>query len=256
MSSYVYTITNVVTGQVYVGKTNEPVRRWTIHRYHGRRQSPHRSHLYNNMKCYGLQNFEFKVTAKAPSEEDAYRLEVETIAALKKQGVRLLNNTLGGEGVRLTAGGRVEHSQRMRLLWKDPVFRAKMMRRRTRCGHQLSLKTRRAISESLKYSWSRDPVKAAKRIENHRSLLRTTEFREKVSLKQKDVQQRPEVKAKVAAARVRRNEHMREKVNAIIAEYVPYKVSYVSLAKKYELTVTQVKGIVHGKLYAYLVNVP
>lgn len=186
MSFFVYTITNLTTGQVYVGKTNEPTRRWRMHRYHGRgRTCLYRSHLYNNMVRYGLENFEFKILLTTSTESDAFQLEKEIIISLKASGTRLLNNTLGGEGRSLTAAEKQILSHRMKELWKNPVYRSRMLRRNCRRGFKHSLQTRLTISEALKRAWKKDPEKSRQRINALHRILKSQEHRDKVSKQQK-----------------------------------------------------------------------
>jgi len=72
MSEFIYTITNEITGEQYVGRTNNPEKRWQSHKSRCQTQL-HRKHpLYENMRKYGLDNFSFDVL-----EEGDKALETE-----------------------------------------------------------------------------------------------------------------------------------------------------------------------------------
>lgn len=256
MAFFVYTITNTITSEVYVGKTNDLARRWRIHRYFGSTgQFRGRSHLYANMRTYGLDAFEFKCVYHTSNEEDSYAHEIETISSLKKSGVMLLNLTSGGDGVRgITAHQKKLISDRFKALWKDSSFRLKMKSKvRKLRGHQTE-ETKQRISSSLKKNWASDEEKAKQRIENLREIFRSDEFRLKASIKQKEVQQRVEVKQKIAAARIKRNDHLRATVNDLRSDYQTGLYTQKDLAKKYDLRISQVKGIIAGNIYRYLID--
>lgn len=62
MNSYFYTyiITNLVNGKFYVGKTNNPEKRWTLHKNYAKNTSldPKFNYpIYKGIRKYGIINF-------------------------------------------------------------------------------------------------------------------------------------------------------------------------------------------------------
>ncbi len=57
------------------------------------------SHHQNIVAKYGRENISVEFVKKNLTEEQAHRLEIRTIAKLRKQGVELINMTDGGEGL-------------------------------------------------------------------------------------------------------------------------------------------------------------
>lgn len=257
--SYVYTITNLITHEIYVGKTNDPARRWMMHKYFSKRKNvKFRSHLYASMRKYGIETFHFEVIAESPSEIAALECERIVIHQLKLSGVQLLNNTLGGDGVRLDKLSviRVEQSERMKRLWADPVFRQDIQERQRHVIHEPHTQsTRDKISQSVKLFQTNNPdidqIRKAHAVEK----LRTPEIRERISKSQKIAQNSPDVKQKIIQTRLHNelNDEVFVRIaKSIISEYDPYRVSMGFLAQKYGLSVTQIKRILRGSIRSEL----
>jgi group I intron endonuclease len=91
----IYSITNSVTGEVYIGQTRKG-----LHRRKGehisRSNLGERDHkLYRAMRQYGVENFVFAVVCTADKPEDLDRLEIEYISKFKS-AERGYNMTCGG----------------------------------------------------------------------------------------------------------------------------------------------------------------
>lgn len=90
---YIYKITHRENGQFYIGYTNNPKRRWREHKQAAR--AGESSRLYNTMRKYGLDAFDFIVLEEMDcSVQQAKDREVEVIAELRPQ----YNCTKGGDG--------------------------------------------------------------------------------------------------------------------------------------------------------------
>lgn len=156
----VYTITNSLTKEVYVGKTVAPRQRWATHRYAARNGSEALPHLYRNMRKHGIENFSFQVVSTHRTEEAAFDAEVNLIQELNRQNVSLLNVTGGGKGGTNTSPQtRAKMSQAHRARWADPIVRRRQI-------DQLKLiwsdpQLRQAHSE-IQQTWSRTPEARAK----------------------------------------------------------------------------------------------
>lgn len=62
-----YKITCSVTGKVYVGQTGDPCLRWRAHKNSVRSKTNHP--LRNAMIHYGVENFQFEVIEKCPTND-------------------------------------------------------------------------------------------------------------------------------------------------------------------------------------------
>ena len=80
--SGVYRITNTVTGDFYIGSSNDVRRRWKEHKIPSRWKNYPNSQLYQDMKKYGVDKFEFEVIAEV-EEEKLKETEQEFIETLK-----------------------------------------------------------------------------------------------------------------------------------------------------------------------------
>jgi group I intron endonuclease len=58
-TNYIYKITNKVNGKVYIGKSNDPERRWKQHKSEVYKNKT--TYLYQSMRKYGVDNFSFIV---------------------------------------------------------------------------------------------------------------------------------------------------------------------------------------------------
>jgi len=93
----VYKITNLVSGTLYIGKTNNMIDRFKSH------ITAANSGNNNQIICkaiakYGSNNFSIELIDDNLSEDMAFLLEISWINLLKSTGNRLYNMTIGGEG--------------------------------------------------------------------------------------------------------------------------------------------------------------
>lgn len=67
----IYRITNLITGESYVGQSSNIHRRWINHRsrYKNPKSGDYNSRLYNDMRVYGIENFEFSVIEECNKDE-------------------------------------------------------------------------------------------------------------------------------------------------------------------------------------------
>ena len=67
--SGVYKITNTVTGDFYIGSSNDVKRRWTEHKRQSRWNEHPNNPIYIDMKKYGVDKFEFQVIDEVEPEQ-------------------------------------------------------------------------------------------------------------------------------------------------------------------------------------------
>jgi len=112
---YIYTIKNLVNGKMYVGQTiqTNPKMRWYAHCDMMRKGK--KSHLYDSMRKYGIENFLWKVVETAASIEHLNNLETAWANKLKEQGIVLYNNRETGNNKRHSA----DSIEKMRFIHKQ-----------------------------------------------------------------------------------------------------------------------------------------
>ena len=67
--SAVYKITNTVTGDFYIGSSNDVKHRWAAHKWPSTWKNNPNSPMYQDMKNYGLDKFVFEILAEVEPEE-------------------------------------------------------------------------------------------------------------------------------------------------------------------------------------------
>lgn len=92
MVYYLYKITNLINGKVYIGITNNPKIRWEKHC-----ASKYNYALPRAIRKYGKENFEFKVLVIG-SKEYIISLETKAIQAFQTLVPLGYNMTTGGDG--------------------------------------------------------------------------------------------------------------------------------------------------------------
>jgi group I intron endonuclease len=123
---YIYTITNKVSGKVYVGQAKDFRDRWARHKRELRGNYHNNTHLQNSYNKYGATAFEYKVIAEVPLEsiseaEMAYITQYDSF----NNGYNL---TLGGEGIRglvHTEEAIRSMTEKSRARWNDADFIAR-----------------------------------------------------------------------------------------------------------------------------------
>ena len=73
----VYKITNIITGDFYIGSSKDIKLRWYIHKRPSAQKRQPNSKLYKDMASYGLDNFTFEIIEKTDNlrEREQYYIE-------------------------------------------------------------------------------------------------------------------------------------------------------------------------------------
>jgi len=89
---YIYKITNLVNGKVYIGQTiqSNPKMRWYAHLNMARKNK--KSHLYDSMRKHGIDKFTWEVIDQAITIEELNNLESAWANKFREQGYILYNN--------------------------------------------------------------------------------------------------------------------------------------------------------------------
>ena len=67
-TSGVYKITNTVTGDFYIGSSNNVKRRWACHKCPSRWEEKPNNPMYQDMKKYGVEKFDFQILEEVEIE--------------------------------------------------------------------------------------------------------------------------------------------------------------------------------------------
>lgn len=92
MKSYIYVIKNKLNNKSYIGKSNNPNKRFYAHR-------KAKSHIGNALRKYGKENFLFQIIEECSTEVDAYFLEwwnIRYYGTKVPNGYNLNDGGLGG----------------------------------------------------------------------------------------------------------------------------------------------------------------
>ena len=95
---YIYKITNILNGKIYIGKTSSTIEeRWKEHREEATRQNKTHRPLYSAIQKYGIDNFNIEQVEEVPNDKIACEREVFWIEYYGsfKNGY---NATKGGDG--------------------------------------------------------------------------------------------------------------------------------------------------------------
>ncbi|MCK9482337.1 MAG: GIY-YIG nuclease family protein [Bacteroidia bacterium] len=97
--SFIYKITNIVNGKLYIGKTNGSVEdRWKSHLKDSKKESLSKRPLYHAIKFYGEENFTIEQIEECSVSESSER-EKYWISFFDSYHGEGYNGTIGGEGV-------------------------------------------------------------------------------------------------------------------------------------------------------------
>lgn len=100
---YLYRITNLINGKVYIGQSVNPQRRWSRHKSDAK-LSINKKHLTNAIKKYGVHNFICEVIAQAKTLEDIDQVEIDSIKQYRSSDKNYgYNISLGGNGKRIVS---------------------------------------------------------------------------------------------------------------------------------------------------------
>ena len=99
--TFLYSITHIETGRIYIGLARDPVKRFNMHRWSGGQKGKSQQLIHRAMRAYGIDEFRFDVIACAYDLDAARIAEIALIdqhnAHVSRGGFNL---TLGGEGIR------------------------------------------------------------------------------------------------------------------------------------------------------------
>lgn len=95
---YLYRITNLLNGKVYIGQSNNN-RRWSQHKYFARHPEQTGQYIHRAMAKYGVENFIFEAIATCRTQEDTDETESILIIQYDSRNKECgYNSKIGGIG--------------------------------------------------------------------------------------------------------------------------------------------------------------
>jgi group I intron endonuclease len=143
---FIYKITNIINGKVYVGKTTDTVEsRWVDHQKIARQGEGY--YFHNAIRKYGPSNFQTEILAVASSKEELAGLEKHFISLYDSRNSEIgYNLAPGGEGGMSYPGPRnpffgKHHSEENKRLFAENA-------QKTHTGAKRSKETKQRMSVS------------------------------------------------------------------------------------------------------------
>ena len=96
----IYRIINTITGDSYIGSSNDIKRRWTEHKKPSTWKRCSNNYLYQDMKNYGVDKFELQILEEA---------EIEKLKETEQQFIETLNPTYNSNRAK---GWNIEHHKK------------------------------------------------------------------------------------------------------------------------------------------------
>src|SRR5215471_11133647 len=126
----IYTLTNSVSGTVYIGQARNIRKRWEVHRSTLERGIHRNAYLQRAWQKYGAAVFRFEVIldlSAVPKDEMTARLNEEEIAALLRYPDTYNLMEAGYSGTIASDATRALLSKQRLARWADPVSRARIV---------------------------------------------------------------------------------------------------------------------------------
>ena len=162
---YLYKITNVLSGKIYIGQSNKEKERWRQHKYFARQENPVQ-YVHRAMAKYGVDNFIYEVIAMCRTQEDADETEAQLIIQYDSRNKKYGYNRSPGGDLCWNRGLPTEQ-QPMYGKRQSEYFLQRMSEVHTGKTVIHSKKTKQKISESCRGIAKSDEWKKKNSGENH-----------------------------------------------------------------------------------------
>lgn len=231
---YLYRITNVLNGKVYIGQTVNEKFRWIAHKSYAKQENPVQ-YVHRAMKKYGVENFTYEVIAQCLTQKDADGTEERLIEQYNSQGHERGYNIARGGNHAWNAGlspelqpmyGKHHSEESKKKISKSNLGKEMPLHTQEQKDHMSKIMTGRKITWGDKIGLARKGIK------------HTLESRKKMSESQKGNQ---------AGEKHPRAKLTQTIVESIRKEYAENKTTKTALGEKYGVSRTMISNIVKNK---------
>jgi group I intron endonuclease len=210
----IYTITNTISGKIYVGQARNVRKRWHSHQWHLKKGKHRNNHLQRAWDKYGEEAFIFQVVInlseipESELQETMNKAEIKFLAKIPNS-YNLMEAAKSGTSPSLET--RKKLSEMRKKLWQDPEFRE-----RRRISHQAAcadpeLQKRRSIAlieafstpessakktKSMKKRWDKEGDLRLNQSAKRKANWQNEEYREQQSNSRSKTWDDPEVRKK------------------------------------------------------------
>lgn len=144
---YIYKITNLTNGKLYIGKTSRPNKRWQQHISLSNNPKDRRyQYIHRAIRKYGTKNFSFEIIDSFKEENECFKYETIYINNFNSNNRKIgYNLTTGGDGA--TGYHHTKKSKQKMSLAKLGVFEGN---KNPFYGKKHTQKVRKILSEKAK----------------------------------------------------------------------------------------------------------
>lgn len=119
---YIYKITNLINGKIYIGQAKDVDSRWYGHLWEAKKRQNNNSRLNNALLKYGFDNFKVDIIDEALTFEELNEKEIYWIAKLDSQNENIgYNIASGGQGNSLP-GHRNGRAKEVKCIETGQIF--------------------------------------------------------------------------------------------------------------------------------------
>lgn len=161
---YIYKITHLQTGKVYIGQTARPKRRWIEHKASVRKKKYDKTLLSIALKEYGASAFSYEILCSVPSKDEAYEKEIYYVALFRSSeddyGFNMSKGGKGNGGIIGPRNGQFGKKNTKLSLLNQQRKGIKLSPervdqiRKTSTGRKHTEESKRRMSEKRKASWA------------------------------------------------------------------------------------------------------
>ncbi len=241
---YIYTIHNIINNKIYVGKSQDPIKRWKKHITVAQcKRKREKYFLHRAIQKYGKHNFIFSIIQNFQSEQDCTTAEIYWINYFQSNNSKLgYNLTVGGEGV----SGRICNEEtknkiRLKAIGRKHTKKTKNKLRILNTGKILSLETIEKTASKLRGR----KLNTERRLiisESTKGICKTLEHKQKISKSKKG----KFVGEKNPSAKISQYE--------VINIRNKYKTGYTKaqLAREYKIGRTTIRRIINKESWKHI----
>lgn len=265
---FIYIIKNIINNKFYIGQTNNPKLRWSQHKSNAKYNRGHQV-ITRAISKHGVDNFTFEVIASCNSQEDADKLEEETILQHESRDPHKGYNIAAGgnttprtpeilkkisDGLKKFYETNHNHLKGKKLSeeWKSNIAKSSLGKPGANCGKKFDNNWKLKISKSQIGKERKNARRFSEDVEKEICKLYVYEKRSMYFLGKKfncnrtlidDILQRNNVQKRISNRINSKNLFSLEQEMSICEEYKLGNISRSALAKKFGCSKTTIREI-------------